>query len=177
MGILVPAKPGPPSASPGSEQRLCRPRWRWRGCRSPYCRLPSKRRCRGRPCPPAFVFAGSGAGPAVRPAGGPAWGWGTEGTGRSAPFFTVPAILRTRSDHGGAVASTAALGARVVAENRWVSLARVPFPGTAVGAWGQSSHIQLQGLDPRARVNLSNRPEAQKIRRDKGWELTFTLNA
>lgn len=121
---------------------------------------------RYRPRPPAFVFAGSGAGPAVRQAGCPARGWRAEGTGKRAPFFPVPAILRPRFHQGAQEASRAVLGAGVaVAGNRDGCLwPRAPPPRTAVGARGHSPTFSAKGLGPRSCVNPRNRQEAQTIR-------------
>lgn len=87
---------------------------------------------------PAFVFAGSGAGPAVRQAGGPAWEWVAEATGKRAPFFPVPAILRQRFSQGARVASGAALraGVAAVAEGDGCLGPRAPPLRTAAAARG-----------------------------------------
>ena len=119
-------------------------------------------------------FGGSArrVGPAVRPgretlhpASGPAEAWGPEGMGKRSPFFPVPAILRFKFSLGASVANHAALGARLVAGS---GDERLGGPRTSSpeyrGSARRDPHLNFQGLEPRARVNSPNSPEAQEIR-------------
>lgn len=136
--ILVPVKPGPPPAFLAVSSDAADPAGVSAADPIPFAFKGTAPRPDFSPRLPAFVFAGSGAGPAVRRARGPARGWVAEATGKRTPFFPVPAILRWRFSQGARVASSAALGAGVaaVAEGDGCLGPRAPPPGTAKAARG-----------------------------------------
>lgn len=166
-GIPVPAKPAPPPASPGCEQRRCRPRCR--GCCSRRSELPSKEWSRG---PTTARVPGSLSLRVPQPVPrAPVWR-PCPGVGRRREWENVPpSFLFRPSCDRDLIKGRRWLAAHCSGPEWWRWRWRTkmggvlgphgPPPRPAVGACGQTTTFSSKGLGPRSLVNL---PTGQRHR-------------